>query len=78
MARIAAPARPGLMARIAFFFSKRRFGRVLEPLAVAANHGTVIRGYGQMELAQEAARSLPKELKLLAQVRAATRIGCPF
>ena len=78
MVRLEAPQRPGLMARIAFFFSRRRFGRVLEPLAVAAHNRKVIRGYGQMELAQEAARSVPKSLKLLAQMRAATRVGCPF
>jgi hypothetical protein len=76
--RLDAPARPGLMARIAYWFSRRRFGRVLEPLTVTAHHPRVMRGYGQMELALEGARTLPKQLKVLAQVRAALRVGCPF
>jgi hypothetical protein len=76
--RLDPPARPGLMARIAYWFSRRRFGRVLDPLTVAAHHPRVLRGYGQMELLQEGARTLPKALKVLAQVRVALRVGCPF
>jgi hypothetical protein len=51
---------------------------VLEPLTVTAHHPRVLRGYGLMELAQEGAKALPKPLKVLAQVRAALRVGCPF
>ncbi len=68
----------GLLARFVFFMSRRRLGRVVEPLRVIAHHRRLLRGYLHMELAQDAARSVPKSLKALVDVEVARRIGCPF
>ena len=72
------PKRASLVARIAFFFTRRKVGRVIAPVTVHAHHPRLLRGYAGMEMAQEAASRLPSALKTLAGVRAATRIGCPF
>jgi hypothetical protein len=78
MARIDGPMRPGMLARIAYWICKRKFGHVLGPVKIWANHPRLLRGAGAMEQAQEAARSVDPALKSLAQVLAAMRVGCPF
>lgn len=65
-------------AKIAYFMCKRRLGQVLEPIAVTAHHPRLLRGYAHMEMAQEAAKSVDKRIKMLCDVRAAMLIGCPF
>ncbi len=79
MSRIAGVTEGGSwLARIAFFLTRRRVGKVIRPVRVHAMHTRLLVGYGQMEMAQDKARRLPAGLKSLAQVRAAMRIGCPF
>lgn len=79
MARLTGVERGGgLLARLAFFLTRRRLGRVPRPLRIVALHPRLLMGYGQMELAQDKAASLPPALKKLAQVRVAMRVGCPF
>jgi len=79
MARIAGVETGGsLLARIAFFLTKRKLGRVVRPVRIHALHGKLLMGYGQMEQSQDKARRVPAQLKLLGQVRIALRIGCPF
>ena len=79
MARIDGVTRGGsLLARAAFFLTKRKVGRVIRPVRVHALHPRVLFGYGQMELAQEKARKVPAAVKSLAQIRVAMRVGCPF
>jgi hypothetical protein len=77
--RIEAPKRPGtLLARLAFWLTRRRTGKVVTPVRLHALHSAVLFGYGQMELAQDKARRVPADLKALGQVRVALRVGCPF
>lgn len=79
MARIDGVTEGGsLLARIAFFFTRRKVGRVVRPVRVHALHTRLLQGYAQMELAQDKASRLPAALKALAQVRVSMRIGCPF
>lgn len=79
MARIDGVTEGGsLLARIAFFLTRRKVGRVVRPVRIHALHGRLLQGYGGMEMAQEKARRAPAALKTLAGIRAATRIGCPF
>ena len=80
MARIAGlPARrAGLMARFAFWFAKRRFGKVPEPLTVVAHHRWIFRGYSAFELALDRARLVDPRLNALVGLKAAALIGCPF
>ncbi len=68
----------GLLARLVFFMSRKRLGRVITPLRVAAHHRRLLRGYLHMELAQQAAHSISPALKALVDVETARRIGCPF
>ena len=80
MARIdgVPPYKASFLVRIAYWFTKREVGRVIQPVAVHAHHPRLLRGLAGMEMAQKAARTLDPALKTLAGVRVAMRIGCPF
>ena len=68
----------GILARIAFWYSRRKLGRVVTPVRVYALHPRLLRGYGNMEMTLEKTRMVEARLKLLAAVKVATRVGCPF
>lgn len=68
----------GFLARVAFFLTRRKVGRVIQPVRVHALHSRLLLGYGQMEQAQEKAQLVPAALKTLASLYAAKQIGCPF
>ncbi|HVA51558.1 MAG TPA: hypothetical protein VNH11_34775 [Pirellulales bacterium] len=78
------PNEAGWLTRLVYWFVRRKFvkltgkDRLIEPVKVSAHHSRLFRAIGQMEGGLAAARSLPAELKLLASLRAATLIGCPF
>lgn len=78
MARLEGVQKGGLLARLAFFLTRRKVGRVIQPVRVHALHSRLLLGYGQMEQAQEKARLVPAALKSLAGVFAAKQIDCPF
>lgn len=78
MPRIQGPARPSLLARLAYWFTKRKVGRVILPVQVAANHPRILRGHAGMEMALLAVKSVDERLKALAQLLVATHVGCPF
>lgn len=78
MSRLEGPARPPLVARLAYWFSKRKIGKVAASLPIYAHHPRQLKGYARMEFAQEGSRLLSGKLKHLAQLVAASRIGCPF
>ena len=79
MARLEGVQRPGLsFAAVVFAAVKRKLGKIVRPLRIHALNAPVLRGYALMESAQESADTVPRNLKKLAQIRAATRIGCPF
>jgi hypothetical protein len=80
MARIeGVPAQKASLAtRIVYWLCRRRFGKVVEPLAIVSHHRWLARGYGAFEFAREKSRLVGARLKLLAELKAATLIGCPF
>ncbi|HUO17122.1 MAG TPA: hypothetical protein VMX38_19225 [Verrucomicrobiae bacterium] len=84
MARISgAPAgRGGLLRRLyvglVYSMTKRRLGHVIMPLQVTAHHSKIFWGYTQMEQAQMGSHRVDHKLKVLAELRVATRVGCPF
>lgn len=79
MPRLIGVEKPGpSLAAVVFAVVRRRLGRVVRPLRIHALSPANLRGYALMESAQESARSVPPALRKLAQVRVATRIGCPF
>ena len=67
-----------LFVRLAYWFSTRRLGKVADPLRVTGHHPWVSFGYGIVELAGERAHFVESRLKELAQIKAATLVGCPF
>ena len=80
MARIeGVPAhRAGIMQRFAYWYARRRVGKVPEPLAVAAHHAWIFRAYTGYEFALGRARRVDARLKALAGLKAAALVGCPF
>ena len=67
-----------MLARLAYWITRRKFGHVIAPVKIWAHHPRLLRGAGAMEQAHEAARSVDPVLKSLAQILAAMRVGCPF
>lgn len=80
MARIEGvpPSRTGLLGRYAYRYSRRRFGKVAEPLTVTAHHPQILQAYTAYEFMLGRARLVDARLKALASIKAATLIGCPF
>jgi alkylhydroperoxidase family enzyme len=68
----------GLLARIAFRESRRRYGRVMDPIRVMAHHAKLMAGLGALELASERAKLVPARLKHLAELRAGMIAGCEW
>jgi hypothetical protein len=68
----------GLLTRIVYRMTKRKLGRIVEPLKITALHSKLLWGYGQMEQSLAASKLFDAGLKHLAEVRVATLVGCPF
>jgi hypothetical protein len=68
----------GVFTRIIYALTKRKVGRVVMPVRIAAHHSKLLWGYGQMEQSLGASRRVEAALKDLAQLRVATLVGCPF
>jgi len=72
-----APAR-GLFRRFAYWMSRRKVGRVVMPVQVAAHNQMILFGFGMYEQALAKAHTVDARLKGLASMRVAGRVGCPF
>jgi len=68
----------GLLTHFAYALTKRKVGRVVMPVQIVAHHSRILWGQAQMELSLGASRLVDAGLKNLAQLRAATLIGCLF
>lgn len=68
----------GLLGRLAYRLSRRRFGKVAEPIEVLARHRNVLLGSAAMELALERSTAVDDRLKKLAEVKVALVAGCEF
>lgn len=66
------------VARLIYFATKRKLGRVITPIKITAHHPRLLRAVAHMELGQEAARTVNPQIKMLAQIKVAMMIGCPF
>lgn len=80
MTRIAGvpESKAGLLARFAYRYSRRHFGKVAEPLAVSAHHTWTLLGYSAFEWAVARSGTVDTRIKELAALKAATLVGCPF
>jgi 4-carboxymuconolactone decarboxylase len=78
------PDQAGWYTRFVYWLVRRGIGkltgssRLIEPVKITAHHPRLLKAYGQMEMGQAAATSVPVTLKALAEIKAATLIGCPF
>ena len=79
MARIGG-RKPGPLLRVAYRMTQRQFGgdRVPEPVEINAHHPLLMNGYGALELAFQRSRKAPARLKVLAEMKAAAMVGCPW
>src|SRR2546427_9722623 len=68
----------GLFTRIIYSMVKRKVGRVVLPVKIAAHHAKLLWGYGQMEQSLFSSKLVDAGLKNLSQLRVATLVGCPF
>ena len=68
----------GFIARIAYWLSKRKWGKVLTPLRIVAHRPRILRAHGAMERAQDRMEYIEPELRSLVYTFVATRVGCPF
>jgi len=78
------PNEASWFTRLVYWFVRRKVGqmagqsRLVEPIKITAHHPRLLRALGQMEMGQEAARTIDSKIKYLAQIKAATLIGCPY
>ena len=67
-----------LVARLAFFLSRRSYGHVITPARVYALDSGLLLAVGLMEEMQERAKQTKAPMKQLARMLVAWRIGCPW
>lgn len=61
-----------------YWFSKRMFGEVPEPVTIMAHNNQILWGTSAFEMALDRAGHVDERLKELAVLKAATVIGCDF
>jgi len=73
------PKRAGLLIRAMYRVAKRRYGQVPEPFAVGAHHPRLLVAEAVHEtLLQRASRTLPVNVRELAVLWTARKIGCAW
>ena len=68
----------GLVTRFLYWMTRRKVGRVIMPLKITAHQPRLLVAVGGMEMGQQALRTFDAKLKALAEIKAATLVGCPF
>ena len=68
----------GPLTSLASWFSKRVYGKVLDPLKVGLHHRGVLLSTLGLELAATRWKKLPKDLQALAVMASAQEIGCTW
>lgn len=66
------------VVRVTYRETRRRLGRVIDPIRVRAHHPKLLGATGAVELAFERSHHADEHLKELATLKAATLIGCEF
>ena len=77
MSRLA-PTRGGPIARFGAWYSRRLYGKVPEPLLIAAHHPGLLRGCSYFEWEIGRAARVDERLKNLAETKAAALAGCEW
>jgi hypothetical protein len=68
----------GVFTRLLYWMTRRKVGRVIMPFKVTAHQPRLLLAVGGMEMGQQALRTFDAKLKALAEIKAATLVGCPF
>ena len=68
----------GLRARLIYWLTKRRRGRIHLATRVRAYDPKLLELAFRMDLHTAAQRTVPSVLKELAQIKVAVMVGCPF
>jgi alkylhydroperoxidase family enzyme len=68
----------GLLVRMAYRESRRRYGSVMDPLRAMAHRPRILAGAAALELASEHSHALSTRLKHLAELRAGMVCGCEW
>jgi AhpD family alkylhydroperoxidase len=78
--RVAAvpPGDGGPFLRLAYRYSRRRYGTLLGPLVPLSHHPELLRGTAAMEWALQRSNEVDWRLKDLAATRAGSMVGCEF
>lgn len=73
------PARKaGLLVKLIYRMTKRRYGRMMDPVAVYAHVPGLLIGYGMYEQATSKLHGVDDRLKALAECKAAAVVNCEF
>lgn len=78
MARISLYPPRSFTVRLASWFSRRRYGKVMDPIAAMGHHPRVLRDVARYEQRIEKWKDLDDGLKHLAVMVASSRIGCSW
>ncbi len=70
-------ARAGWLARVVFWFTKRKVGRDWEPLRVAAHNPAVLQAQVGFEAGWQRASRLTGRLRALVSIKTSALVGCP-
>ena len=70
--------REGLFDRFLGWYSRRTFGMIIDPLRVLARNKVILAAAAAFDMISARSRSADHKLKELAQIKAATMIGCPW
>jgi hypothetical protein len=68
----------GPLTRFAFWMARRKIGKVPDPMRVSAHHRAISMASGGYEYWLDRAKLVDARLKVLAAIKAATMVGCPF
>jgi len=72
------PNEAGLYTRFIYWMTKRKLCRLILPSKIMAHQTRLLSSVGQMEMGQQALKTVDAKLKALASIKAALMIGCPF
>ncbi len=68
----------GLLVKVAYWFSRKRFGKIVSPVKVMCHHFWVLLGSWAFEMAFERSKKVDARLKELALIKVAAMVGCPW
>lgn len=64
--------------RVVYALTRRKLGRMVEPVSIAAHHPQLLLGMAGFEAALGRSHSVDPRLKALAELQASAHVGCPF